>query len=105
MFRKILIQAVAACGGKQESLAEKLNIAPGTLSKKINGESGFHEDEISKIIEIAGGCKKCKESYGRIISSYNTVMKCQVDRIAELEIKIQEGNGSFPLMKKKDSES
>lgn len=36
-------------GDRQEDLADALNITPGTLSKKINGESAFTSPEIEVI--------------------------------------------------------
>lgn len=99
MFRKILQQAITNCGGKQENLAESLGISPGTLSKKINGESGFHEEEITKIIEISGGCKRCKAYMNKRLSAYNEVLKTQLEYIGKLEQKIY-ATDEFPFFRK-----
>lgn len=99
MFRKMLQKAITNCGGKQENLAEALGISPGTLSKKINGESGFHEDEITKIMEISGGCKRCKAYMNKRLTAYNEVLKSQLEYIGELEQKIHK-DGDYPFFMK-----
>jgi len=73
MFRKALNEAIAITG-KQENLASTLGITPATLSRKINGESGWHEEEINKIFELAGDA--------------NEVLKAQLEYIEALEKKV-----------------
>lgn len=45
-----LIQAAIGKAGKQETLATALGFAPSALSKRINGEVGWQEEEINKLL-------------------------------------------------------
>lgn len=40
--------------GKQESLAIILDLAPSALSKRINGEIGWHEHDIDRLLVFSG---------------------------------------------------
>ncbi len=84
MFRKIINEAITRCG-KQETLAEKVGVTPATLSRKINGETGWHEDEINVLIEISGGCAKCKQAQNKRINAYNEVIRAQLEYIEYFE--------------------
>jgi len=87
MFRKAINEALITTG-KQENLAFALGITPATLSRKINGESGWHEEEINKIFELSGGCKRCKEIQTKRLNAYNEVLRAQLEYIEMLERKI-----------------
>ncbi|MCI4625039.1 MAG: helix-turn-helix domain-containing protein [Candidatus Magnetoovum sp. WYHC-5] len=52
-FHKAVQEAIRKVGGKQEALAAELSISPPTLSRKINGETGWNMDEIDAVISIA----------------------------------------------------
>lgn len=45
-----LIQFAIHTAGKQETLAVILDLAPSALSKRINGEVGWTEKEIDKLL-------------------------------------------------------
>ena len=46
-----LIQSAIKKAGSQDNLSLSLDLAPSALSKRINGEVGWHESEINKILE------------------------------------------------------
>jgi len=53
-FRDAINKAIASEGGKQEMLAIKLDLSPSSISRKMNENIGWTENEITKILEIAG---------------------------------------------------
>ena len=53
-----LIQKGIKTLGKQEHLATALDLAPSALSRRLNGEIGWQETEINKLLEITD-CEIC----------------------------------------------
>ena len=53
MFTALITEGISKCGN-QENLAIRLDLSPSALSKRINGETGWHDKDINKMLEITG---------------------------------------------------
>ena len=53
MFNDLVVAALAKAG-KQETLAILLDMGPSSLSKRMNGEVGWMEKEVNKLLEYTG---------------------------------------------------
>ncbi len=74
-----LVSAAIAAAGKQETLATALDLSPSALSKRINGEQGWQEKEIARLLEIAGceieDCGQSKKKIGTLLDTLRIVME------------------------------
>ena len=61
--------------GKQENLASVLEISPAALSKKLNGESGWTEREINKLLKYAEHEICDSANYKHQIKTFKEAMK------------------------------
>lgn len=86
MFRKIVNAALKAAGN-QENLANSIGISTGCLSKKLNGDSGWFESDLNKLLDIAGICIECKKIHTKQIEAFMEVIRVNLDHMKNLEKK------------------
>ncbi len=72
-FAKLLNLAIQKAG-KQEQLAVRLDLAPSALSKRLNGEVGWQETEIDKLLDFAG-CDISDQSVNAKITNLKQTIK------------------------------
>ncbi len=73
-LKRVLIQA-----GKQETLAAELGLSPSSLSKRFNGEVGWSEKELNKLLEIGAftieGRDECRKQIDALKEAIRIMLK------------------------------
>lgn len=70
-----LLQVALQKAGKNESLATILDLSPSGLSRRINGETGWDEKDINKLLEFTGHEFLSIEEYSKKIETLKDAMK------------------------------
>ena len=70
-----LVTTALAKAGKQETLATALEMSASSLSKRLNGETGWSDSDIDKLIDYTG-LEICKsDEYKKKITTLKEAMK------------------------------
>jgi len=70
-----LLQVALTKASKNENLATILDLAPSSLSRRINGETGWDEKDINKLLEFTGYELLSLEEYSKKIETLKGAMK------------------------------
>lgn len=84
MLRELLKCALREAGN-QENLAKLMELSAPALSKKINGDTGWYEDDLDKLAQIAGLCEKCRDQHHKQIQAFQTTLSVTLNRLQEIE--------------------
>lgn len=70
-----LLQVAMNKAGKQETLATELDLSPSGLSRRINGEIGWDEKEINKLLEYVNFEIASVDEYSKTVNTLKDAMK------------------------------
>ncbi len=70
-----LLQIALKKAGKHEVLAVALDLSPSVISRRINGENGWTEKEINRLLDYTG-CEVANSSeFSAKIEAFKTTLK------------------------------
>ena len=70
-----LLQFALNKAGKQETLAVALDLSPSGLSRRINGEIGWDEKEIDKLLDYTKYEIASVDEYSKTVNTLKDAMK------------------------------
>jgi predicted nuclease with TOPRIM domain len=73
-FRDLLSLALQKTG-KNEALASALDLSPSDFSKRVNGQTGWQESDINKLLDLAGAEIASREDTAEKINVLKKALK------------------------------